>query len=278
MFIRSVSSLTKLTRINPILKNSLKQTHISLKKNNNSLLINFNNYRFFHQTNFNLHKETLAIHRDTPDNNNATPFEFNEESLIEVKKEIAKYPAVYKKSGIMPLLHIAQRQEGWVSLSAMNKIAKILEVTPMAVYEVATFYTMYRREPAGKYVIEVCTTTPCMLRGAYDIVDHLKRILHIDVGQTTEDGLFTLGEVECLGACVNAPMLQIGDYYYEDLDENSTTKLIESLKQGNYPPPGPQSGLRKSCEPAGVRTCLSSIPQGQHCRPLPIDKKPEQSN
>jgi NADH dehydrogenase (ubiquinone) flavoprotein 2 len=115
---------------------------------------------------------------------------------------------------MIPLLHLAQSQLGWTSISAMNEVARILEVPPMRVYEVATFYTMFNREPVGKYFVQVCTTTPCELCGSAEVVEALKRELNVDLGGTTDDKIFTLVEVECAGACVNAPVMAINDDYY----------------------------------------------------------------
>ena len=126
---------------------------------------------------------------------------------------LAKYPPNRKKSGILPLLDLAQRQlGGWISLAAMNKIAEICEVQPIEVYEVATFYVMYNRSPVGKYHVQVCLTTPCMLRGSDEILEVIENHLGIGMNETTKDGLFTLGEMECMGCCVNAPMIVVSDY------------------------------------------------------------------
>jgi len=120
----------------------------------------------------------------------------------------------YKKAAVMPALDLAQRQEGWLPISAMNHVAEVLEMNPMRVYEVATFYTMFNREKVGKYFLQVCTTTPCMLCDSTSVMDAIKDELKIDIGETTQDGLFTIAEVECLGACVNAPMVQINDDFF----------------------------------------------------------------
>jgi len=217
----------------------------------------------------------LYVHQNTPTNNDSTPFDFTPENVQESLKIIAKYPPQYKKAAMIPLLHLAQSQcEGWVPLSAMNKIAKVLDVPPMKVYEVATFYTMFNRTPVGKYHVQVCTTTPCMLRGAYEILETCKKVLGIDIGETTPDKRFTLGEVECAGACVNAPMLSIGMDYYEDLTVESTTKLLtafrdfEDGKIKQLPKMGPQNG-RFTCEPFGKQSSLtdtSVFDARQFCR------------
>lgn len=205
----------------------------------------------------------------------------------------------------MPLLDLGQRQHGFCSISVMNEVARILEMPPMRVYEVATFYTMYNRDPVGKFHVQVCTTTPCMLCDSDSVMKACEDVLGVHHGETTPDGLFTFSEVECLGACANAPMVQINDDYYEDLTYDSTVNLLKALKhaaeatgaqpgdkglasgsgkgaltgenageaaanrQGRkyeagdvkLPSPGPLSG-RKSCEPAGGLTCLTSEPWG----------------
>ncbi|XP_010583117.1 PREDICTED: NADH dehydrogenase [ubiquinone] flavoprotein 2, mitochondrial isoform X4 [Haliaeetus leucocephalus] len=153
-------------------------------------------------------------HRDSPENNPDTPFEFTPENQKRIEAIINNYPGGHKSAAVMAVLDLAQRQHGWLPISAMNKVAEILEMPSMRVYEVATFYTMYNRKPVGKYHIQVCTTTPCMLRDSDSILEAIKKKLGIKVGGTTPDKLFTLTEVECLGACVNAPMVQINDNYY----------------------------------------------------------------
>ena len=144
------------------------------------------------------------------------PFEFNEENMKRAKEVISHYPPQYKKAAVIPLLDIGQRQnKGWTSISVMNYVAKLLEMPPMRVYEVATFYTMFNREPIGKNFVQVCTTTPCMLRGSTDILNTVCQHLGgIKPGETTKDGKFTVVEVECQGACSNAPMLVVGDDFY----------------------------------------------------------------
>ena len=164
----------------------------------------------------------------------------------------------------MPLLDLGQRQLGWTSISVMNYIAKLLEIPPMRVYEVASFYTMYNREPVGKYFLQVCTTSPCELRNASEIVDTISKHLDIKVGETTQDKLFTLVEVECAGACVNAPILAVNDDYYEDLTPKDTIFILDELKAGRKPKTGPYSG-RESCEPKGGLTTLTGeIPGPGH--------------
>ncbi|XP_030629684.1 NADH dehydrogenase [ubiquinone] flavoprotein 2, mitochondrial isoform X2 [Chanos chanos] len=203
----------------------------------------------------------IFVHRDTPDNNPDTPFEFTPENLTRIEAIINNYPEGHKAAATIPVLDLAQRQHGWLPISAMNKVAEILEIPPMRVYEVATFYTMFLRQPVGKYHIQICTTTPCMLCDSDSILETIQNKLGIKVGETTPDKLFSLIEVECLGACVNAPMVQINDNYYEDLKPEDIEHIIDELKAGRVPPPGPRSG-RFSCEPAGGLTSLTEPPPG----------------
>jgi NADH dehydrogenase (ubiquinone) flavoprotein 2 len=186
-------------------------------------------------------------------------FSFTAENLEKAQVIINRYPAGRQQSALMPLLTLAQRQNGgWLTKPAMDYLAQLLGMAPVRVYEVATFYTMYNHAPVGKHVIEVCTTTPCWLRGSDAIVHACERFLGVRCGDTTIDGQFTLKEVECLGACVNAPMLQIGDHYYEDLTPQSATALLDALAQGEQPKPGPQNG-RRSSEPLGGPTTLKGV-------------------
>ncbi|KAG9095868.1 hypothetical protein FS749_009589 [Ceratobasidium sp. UAMH 11750] len=214
--------------------------------------------------------DALFNHRDTPYNNPSIPFEFTSENLKIAQSTIAKYPPQYKKAAVIPLLDLGQRQnKGWTSISVMNYIAKLLEMPPMRVYEVATFYTMFNREPIGANFVQVCTTTPCMLRGAYDVLETVQSHLGgIKVGDTTKDGKFTLVEVECLGACSNAPMLAVNDDFYEDLTPETTKKILDAFARGEKPKPGPQSGRQTSENSAGL-TALTSKPYGpgEHCLP-----------
>ncbi|KAI1724525.1 thioredoxin-like [2Fe-2S] ferredoxin domain-containing protein [Ditylenchus destructor] len=203
----------------------------------------------------------LVIHRDSDVNNANVAFEFTSENLKRVQSIIANYPEGYKSSAALPVLDIAQRQHGWLPISAMHEVAKILEIPRMRVYEVATFYTMYNRQPVGKYFLQVCATTPCMLRGAESITEAISKKLNIKPGETTSDGLFTLVEVECLGACVNAPMVQINDDYYEDLTPKDMDEVIDDLKAGKRPLPGPRSG-RLASEPLSGLTSLKEPPTG----------------
>ena len=183
-------------------------------------------------------------------------FEFTPENLERAKIHIAKYPPGRQASAVLPLLDLAQRQHGgWLPRAAMDHVAEMLEMAPIRVYEVATFYTMLNLRPVGRYLLQACTTTPCWLRGSDEVVRACEKKLGVGVGGTTPDGLFTLIEVECLGACVNAPILQVNDDFYEDLDGPATEALLDSLREGNVPPPGSVAG-RQASEPVGGRTTL----------------------
>jgi NADH-quinone oxidoreductase E subunit len=177
-------------------------------------------------------------------------FSFNTENTSKIEQIIGKYPKGKQKSAVMPLLDLAQRQNGknYISTAAIEEIAKILSITPREVYEVATFYSMYNKAPVGKYLLQVCGTTPCMLRGSESLLEVACGELSIKIGETTEDGLFTLVEVECLGACSNAPIVQINDWYYEDLSKDDFVKIIRDLKQGKKVDKYSALG-RKSAEP-----------------------------
>ncbi|XP_077208886.1 NADH dehydrogenase [ubiquinone] flavoprotein 2, mitochondrial isoform X2 [Paroedura picta] len=203
----------------------------------------------------------LFVHRDTPENNPDTPFDFTPENYKRIEAIVNNFPEGHRSAAVMPVLDLAQRQNGWLPISAMNKVAEILQMPPMRVYEVATFYTMYNRKPVGKFHIQICTTTPCMLQDSDSILEAIQKKLGIKVGETTPDKLFTLTEVECLGACVNAPMVQINDNYYEDLTAKDIEDIIDELRAGKAPKPGPRSG-RFSCEPTGGLTSLTEPPKG----------------
>lgn len=176
-------------------------------------------------------------------------FVFNEENLQTAKAIVAKYPEGRQKSALLPLFDLAQRQSGgWLPHNAIEYVAEFLEVPFIRAYEVATFYTMYNLKQVGKYHIQVCGTTPCWLRGAADIRKSCEQKLGISTGETTADGMFTLNEVECLGACVNAPMIQINDDYFEDLTPEIMENLIDKLKAGEEVSKGSQIG-RNGSEP-----------------------------
>ncbi len=176
-------------------------------------------------------------------------FKFSQENNILIENILKKYPSNQSASAVMPLLDLAMRQcNGWIPESAMKEVGKIIDVPYIKVYEVATFYSMFNLKPIGKYFIQFCTTTPCWLKGSDNLLESCKKYLNIDINETTKDGNFTLKEVECLGACVNAPMVQINDDYYEDLNKDSLIKLLENLKSGNKVKIGPQLEERKGSE------------------------------
>lgn len=160
-------------------------------------------------------------------------FQFNSQNLVKVAEILAKYPAERKKSAIMPLLDLAQRQNNnWVSKDIISCVANLVEVPEIRVYEVASFYTMYNLKPVGKYLLQFCKTTPCMLRGIDKIIADCKTKLGIDIDQTTIDSVFTIKEVECLGACINAPVVQINDDYYENLTSEKFLQILTDLQNG----------------------------------------------
>jgi NADH dehydrogenase (ubiquinone) flavoprotein 2 len=207
----------------------------------------------------------VAQHRDTPDNTVDTYFDFTEENYKKVEKILGKYPTTFKQAGVIPLLDLAQRQHGgWLPVAAMDKVAKIVGVTPIRVYEVATFYTMFNREKRGKYFIQLCGTTPCMVCGSEDIKNTIMKHLDIEDGGTSKDGMFSLLEVECLGACANAPMIQLNDDYYECLTPDSMIALLEACKAGKPPPMGKWGSLpmngQVSCEGPKGKTSLQDGP------------------
>ena len=183
-------------------------------------------------------------------------FEFNKKNLETAKKVISNYPEDRQQSAVMSLLYLAQRQnDNWIPLIAMKYIAKFLDIPYIKVYEVATFYTMYNLAPVGKYFFQVCTTTPCMIRGAYKLVDVCKKKISENESQISKDGKSSWMEVECLGACVNAPMLQINDDYFEDLDPEKLEKIIDKINKNETPKPGSYRG-RTNSEPENTRKTL----------------------
>lgn len=190
-------------------------------------------------------------------------FAFDAESEAKIAIILKRYPEGKQASAVIPLLYVAQRQMGrltqsaWVPRVAMDVIAERLSMPPIRVYEVATFYFMFNMKPIGRHHLQLCGTTPCMLRGSDDVLRACKDAGGLKgVGDTSADGVFTLTEVECLGACVNAPILQIDDDYYEDLDYESTVKLLEAFKRGERPKPGSAIG-RMASAPAGEQTVLT---------------------
>ena len=185
--------------------------------------------------------------------NQPKEFLFSEENLIRVKDILKKYPEKNKKSAVMPLLYLAQKQnENWIPLAAIKYIAKQLSMPYISVYEVATFYTMYNLAPVGKHFIQVCTTTPCLIRGADKIVKICKEKISPNESEISKDGNCSWIEVECLGACVSAPMVQINDDYYEDLDEKSTREILDSLINNKPLRSGSYRG-RKSTAPEKLK-------------------------
>lgn len=193
-------------------------------------------------------------------------FEFTGEFAARVPEIIALYPKGRQQSAVMPLLDLAQRQVahegakaeppygGWIPRAAMDHIAELLGMAPIKVYEVATFYSMYNLAPVGKYLVQVCTTTPCWLCGSGDVVDTCKKHLGIDMNETTKDGKFTLMEVECLGACVNAPMMQVNDDYFEDLTPDTIKEVLAALAEDMKPKTGSQKGRKASMAVSGPTT------------------------
>jgi len=188
--------------------------------------------------------------------NQPSSFEFSSENKIKIDEILKKYPDSKKKSAVMPLLYIAQRQNNnWIPLAAIQLIADMLGVAYIKVYEVATFYTMYNLAPVGKYFVQVCTTTPCMIRGSGKVVEMCKKHISEKQGHVNKELDSSWIEVECLGACVNAPMVQINEDYYEDLNAEKAEKIFNSFKEGTLPKIGSQSGRRGS-EPIQNRTTL----------------------
>ncbi|HTG57713.1 MAG TPA: NAD(P)H-dependent oxidoreductase subunit E [Niabella sp.] len=156
--------------------------------------------------------------------------QFSQENLLKVNKIIARYPEGRQKSALIPLLHLAQEQYGWLSVETMDYVASLLSIDPIEVYEVASFYSMYNLKPIGKYMFEVCQTGPCMINGSDDIIEYIGEKLNIKPGETTADGLFTLKAVECLGACGYAPMMQMGKFYKEHLTKEKVDAIIEECR------------------------------------------------
>ena len=186
-------------------------------------------------------------------------FEFNQASLEVAKSIIGKYPKNKQQSAVMALLYVAQKQNNnWIPLAAMKCIGKFLDMPYIKVYEVATFYTMYNLAPVGKYFIQVCTTTPCMIRGAYKLVEACKEKISENESKLSKNNNCSWVEVECLGACVNAPMMRINDAYYEDLDKEKTLKILDKVLSGETPKPGSYRG-RVSNEPENNRKTLMDL-------------------
>jgi NADH-quinone oxidoreductase E subunit len=194
-----------------------------------------------------------AVH-DTPVEQPAN-FAFTAENLAKAKAHMAKYPPGRQASAVLPLLDLAQRQhDNWLPRAAMDCVADMLGMARIRVYEVATFYSMFNLRPVGRHFFQICTTTPCWLRGSDEVVKACERKLGIGIGETTPDKQFTLVEVECLGACVNAPIIQVNDDFYEDLDGPATEALVEALTRGEKPKPGSVKGRQASAPTGGPMT------------------------
>lgn len=220
-------------------------------------------------------KTATLHHQYQPDS-----FAFTPENQQKITEIFACYPKGRQKSAVMPLLDLAQRQVaehgpfgpyavggGWIPRAAMDEIARLIDVPPIKVYEVATFYSMYNLHPVGKYLVQICTTTPCQLGGcgAMVILDTCCAHLGIGIDETTPDGLFTIKDVECLGACVNAPMVQINDDYYEDLTPDAIKHVLDELRAGRTPPKGSQIGRKGSCPctgPTALKDMLQDAAKG----------------
>ena len=194
------------------------------------------------------------ISKEQPDK-----FEFTLDNLEKARKVIKKYPNGKQQSAVMALLYLVQKQNNnWIPLVAMKYIGKFLEMAYIKVYEVATFYSMYNLTPVGHHFVQVCTTTPCMIRGAYNLVEACKEKISPNENELSKDKSCSWMEVECLGACVNAPMMQINDDYYEDLDKEKTLKIIDQILKGETPKPGSYRG-RLNSEPENNRKTLIEI-------------------
>lgn len=202
-----------------------------------------------------------VLHRDTQTNNAFTRFDFNDDDYDQIDKILAKYPTNYKKSAVIPLLYVAQkRANNYIPLAAMRKISKILAMPAMEVYEVASFYTMFNRTPVGKFHLQICGTTPCMVRGAQSIIKAAEEEADCLLDQTSHDGMFTLSEVECLGACANAPMIQVNnETTYEDLTAETMKDVMRKMRSGEDHVVGSQNG-RNHCEGIQGRTSLKGAP------------------
>jgi NADH-quinone oxidoreductase subunit E len=194
-----------------------------------------------------------------PAKNQPESFEFSPSSLQAANQIISNYPKDKQQSAVMALLYIAQKQnDNWIPLAAMKYIGKFLDMPYIKVYEVATFYSMYNLAPVGKHFVQVCTTTPCMIRGAYKLVEACKEKISENETELSSDKSCSWMEVECLGACVNAPMMQINDDYYEDLDKDKTLKILDKILKGEKPKPGSYRG-RTNNEPENNRKTLMDL-------------------
>ena len=184
-------------------------------------------------------------------------FEFNEENLLKAENEMKKYPKNKKASAVLALLYLVQKQNNnWIPLAAIKYVSKLLNLPYINVYEVATFYSMFNLSPVGKYYVQVCTTTPCMIRGSKKIVDICKKYISNNEKELSENKLCSWVEVECLGACVNGPMMQINQDYFEDLSEEKTTEIIKMLLKDKYPEPGSAKNRKNNAPEKGKTTLL----------------------
>jgi NADH-quinone oxidoreductase subunit E len=206
----------------------------------------------------------MAVRRLAPKEQQPASFTFSEENLAWAKKQIAKFPPGRQQSAVIPILWRVQEQhDGWVSEAAIRAVADLLGMAHIRVMEIATFYTMFQLSPVGKKAhVQVCGTTPCMLRGAGELIDVCKHRIHHDPLHVSDDGNFSWEEVECLGACVNAPMVQIWKDTYEDLTAESFNKVLDGFASGNLPKPGPQDG-RQFSAPAGGPRVLTNVGKGK---------------
>jgi NADH-quinone oxidoreductase E subunit len=198
-------------------------------------------------------------------------FAFDAESEAEIANIVTRYPAGRQASAVLPALYIAQNQmkrqtgSAWIPIKAMDAVAARLDMAPIRVYEVATFYFMFNTRPIGRYHLQVCTTTPCWLRGSEEITDACRKETGIQGwGETSDDRMFTMTEVECLGACVNAPILQVDDDFYEDMDATKVADLLAALRRGERPKPGSMAGRQTSAPEGGPNTLttLQFAPEG----------------
>ena len=197
----------------------------------------------------------MSFRRLAPPEMQPASFAFNDQNRARIEREMQKYPPGRQASAVIAALWIGQEQEGWVTKPMIEETAKLLDMAYIRVLEVATFYTMFNLEPVGEHLVQVCTTTPCWLRGSDDVVAACKKHIAPTPHTVSADGKFSWMEVECLGACVNAPMLQIGKDFYEDLDGPITERILEAFRRGETPKPGPQNG-RHASEPIGGATTL----------------------
>jgi len=186
-------------------------------------------------------------------------FEFSQDNLQEAENIIKKYPKNRKASAVLALLYLVQKQhDNWIPLEAIKYVAKFLEIPYIQVYEVATFYSMFNLAPVGKYFVQVCTTTPCMIRGTNKVLDVCKKLIAKNQNELSKNKLCSWTEVECLGSCVSAPMMQINQDYFEDLDEKKTEEIIQMLLNDNFPKPGSYRN-RKNTAPEKGRTTLLEV-------------------